>query len=85
MSTIHRSLWDVHGHDAETAGANVAEFAIGSLATMVSRNRRISINGKVPHLGSKLSMNPVGFGALLACIVAVHGVVFSLTYWLSKE
>lgn len=52
---------------------------------MVSRNRRIYIDGKVPHLGSKLSLNPVGFSALLACIVAVHGVVFGLTYWLSKD
>lgn len=81
---VSRSLWDIHGYSAERAGANIAEFAIGSLATMVSRNPRIYIDGKVPNLGSKLSINAVGFGALLACIVAVHGVVFGLTYWLSE-
>ncbi len=85
LNTIPRSLWDVHHHDAETAGANIAEFAIGSLATLVSRNPPININGMVPYLGSRLSISPVAFGALLACIVVVHGVVFGLTYWLSRK
>ncbi len=80
---ISRSFWDVHHYDAETAGANIAEFAIGSLAMLVSSNPPIYINGTVPYLGSRLSINPVAFGALLASIVAVHGVVFGLTYWLS--
>jgi len=91
MCTFLRSLWEVHVHDAEKAGANIAEiagenkaeFAIGSLATMVSRNPPIYINGTVPHLGSRLSISPVAFGAILGCIVVVHGVVFVLTYWLS--
>lgn len=85
LNTIPRSFWDVHHHDAETAGANIAEFAIGSLATLVSRNPPIYINGMVPYLGSRLSISPVAFGALLACIVVVHGVVFGLTYWLSRK
>lgn len=82
---LPRSSWDIHHQDAEKAGANIAEFAIGSLATMVNRNPPIYINGTVPHLGSRLSISSVAFGAILGCIVAVHGVVFALTYWLNSQ
>ena len=84
------SPWDLHHPDnktlindsAEKAGANIAEFAIRSLATMVARNPPLYIEGTVPHLGSRLSVNSVAFGVILGCIVVVHGIVFALTYWL---
>lgn len=50
---------------------------------MVARNPPIYMEGTVPHLGSRLRIDIVPFGALLSCIVVVHGMVFTLTYCLN--
>ena len=61
----------------------MALFAIGSLYTMVAENDPIYIEGTVPYLGSKVNVKWGPFIAILICIVATHGVVFALTYWLA--
>ena len=52
---------------------------------MVARNPHIYIEGMVPHLGSRLSIEIAPFGALLSCIVVIHGMVFTFTYCLNRR
>ena len=58
----------------------MAEFAIGSLSTMVSKNPPIIIDGTVPFLGSRVSVRWGSLNALLAVIVVTHFAVFALTF-----
>ena len=69
-------------HNASRVGANMAQFAIGSLVEMVKSNPSLQINGTVPYLGSRVSVQRGPFIAILVCIVATHFVVFALTYLL---
>ena len=52
---------------------------------MVNKNPPIYINGTVPYLGSRLSVQWGPFVAILVCIVATHFVVFALTYILAVK
>lgn len=71
-----RNRWEVHYHGTEHVGANMAEFAIGSLSTMTSRNPLIDVDGMVPHLGSCLTVYWVYLIALVFSIAAVHFLLF---------
>lgn len=62
----------------------MAEFAIGSLTTMISKNPQIEINGKIPFLGSRVSVRWASFSALLTFIVVAHFVVFALTFLVAR-
>ena len=73
--------WEVHNLSDERASANMAEFALRSLAGMVEANPVISLPGKVPHLGSHLTINsrfclgmviPLIVGHLAFCIVGIR-------------
>jgi hypothetical protein len=50
----------------------MAEFAIGSLSTMASKNPRIQFEGLVPHLGSRIDVSWRYLIPLFACIAGVH-------------
>ena len=54
----------------------MAEFALRSLATMVEENPVISLPGKVPQLGSHLTIIEPFCFTLLGCIVAGHLLLF---------
>ena len=82
---VVRSPWEIGNHNASVVGSKIAEFAMGSLITMIDRNRKMIINGTVPHLGSRLNVHWGPFVAILVCIVATHFVVFALTYWLLRD
>ena len=62
----------------------MAEFALGSLATMANLNPSIQIWGGVPHLGSHLTV----YGhwrpaiALLASIVGLHFALIITVVWM---
>lgn len=62
----------------------MAEFAIGSLSTMASKNPRIRIDGTVPHLGSRLDVRWPYVIALLTGIAGVHLVLFLLAIYTSR-
>ena len=62
----------------------MAEFAIGTLSTMVSRNSNITIPGTVPYLGSRIKVENGAFEALLVTIVVVQFLVFALTFWVVR-
>ena len=82
LTLLHVSShpWEVHGHNASKVGANMAEAALGSLATMVYKNPRINITGTVPYLGSKLNVRVKYFYSLLIVILVVHTIVFVSAY-----
>ena len=61
--------WEVHYLPDERASANMAEFALRSLAGMVEANPVISLPGKVPHLGSHLTIYKPFYGILITLIV----------------
>ena len=63
---------DVHGLPDERAGANMAEFALRSLAAMVEGNPVISLPGKVPQLGSHLTIHKCFCLGILSAIMAGH-------------
>lgn len=67
-----RADWEIHYHSPDEVGANMAKFALHSLATMVHRNQVIRIPGSVPYLGSRLNVYWQYFIPLLSCIVGVH-------------
>ncbi len=57
----------------------MAEFAIGSLATMASKNDRIEHEGMVPHLGSRLSVYWPYAISICVGIAATHLALFVAT------
>ena len=50
----------------------MAEFAIGSIATMASRNPQIQVDGRVPYLGSHVDVKWYYLIPLLAGISGAH-------------
>lgn len=59
----------------------MAEFALGSIATMASYNPPIQIPGHLPTLGSRLKVDwPFAF-SLLICIAGVHSALFAFTMY----
>ena len=65
----------MHFKDADGVGANMAEFAIGSISTMATKNPRISMQGTVPYLGSRLK---VLWGYAIPLLVSIAGVHLAL-------
>lgn len=76
-----RSPWEVHYKTKEMVGANMAEFALGSLSTMVSQNPAILIGGTIPFLSSRLLVSWGSLDTLLACVMVEHFAVSVVTYW----
>ena len=51
-----RSAWEVYFKEPDEVGADIAEFAIGSISTMARTNDQIQVDSLVPHLGSHLEV-----------------------------
>ncbi|KAL8847561.1 MAG: hypothetical protein Q9221_007420 [Calogaya cf. arnoldii] len=64
--------WEIHTSDPKDVGANMARFAIGSIAEMASANSQIQVLGLVPHLGSHLEIHWEYVIGLFAGIVITH-------------
>jgi hypothetical protein len=69
---LYRSAWEIHYKDPDAIGANMAEFAIGSLSTLATKNPRIDIQGTVPYLGSPINISWPYAITLFASIAGVH-------------
>lgn len=81
-----RADLEIHHHTPEQVGANMAKFALLSLATMVRRNPSVQIRGRVPYLGSRLTVYWQYFIALLSCIVGVHFALFVvIVLWVKRR
>ena len=66
--------------------ANMAEFAIASLAHMASQNPlSASFNGNLTHLGQKIDVHWQSAIPLLAAIVAGHVALFSAAVYVSRS
>ena len=81
---IFRAFWEVHNHRIDEVGANMASFALGSLAFMATSNPTFKAEGLVPILGYKLSINWNDVTALCACIVGVHFGLFAAAVFISR-
>lgn len=53
----------------------MAEFALGSIATMATKNPSIQIPGNLPTLGTRLEITWAFAIALLVCIASVHSAL----------
>ncbi len=64
----------------------MAEFALRSLAVMAERNPPIEVPGRVPHLGTRLTVyNHWRYLIiLLACIIAGHFAMFVASIWMAR-
>ena len=62
----------------------MAEFALGSIATMASDNPSIPIAGHLPILGSSLNVTWAFAIALLLCIAGAHSALFALAIYASR-
>ena len=78
FSSLH---WEVHFEEADQVGANMAEFAIGSISTMAYRNPQIPVNGLVPYLGSNIQVKWYYLIPLLAGISGAHLALFLLNIY----
>ena len=58
----------------------MAEFALGSIATLGSNNPPATIHGSLPRLGSHVDVNWAFAIALLVCIAGVHTVLSLLAF-----
>lgn len=80
LNLAFSSAYETHFRDADHVGADMAEFAIGSISTMASTNRQIQVESLVPHLGSRLNVHWYFVGPLLAGIAGVHLALFAANY-----
>ncbi len=71
-----RAAWEVHFKAPDQVGADMAEFAIGSISTMARTNRKIQVDSLVPHLGSHLEVKWYYVIPLVAGICGAHLVLF---------
>ena len=77
-----RDPWDIHRKDMDEVGANMAEFALGSIASMALKNPPAVISGSLPRLGSRLKVDWVYATAVFACIAAVHSALSTLAIYI---
>ena len=81
-----RSPWEIHYKDDDTVGANMAEFAIGSISHMASRNPfNVSFTGHLPHLGQSINVHWQSAIPLLAAIVAGHFLLYAAAVMVSRS
>ncbi|KAL8672247.1 MAG: hypothetical protein Q9168_003270 [Polycauliona sp. 1 TL-2023] len=64
--------WEIQNEDPKDVGANMARFAIGSIAEMASANSHIQVQGLVPYLGSHLEIHWEYVIGLFAGIIITH-------------
>ena len=78
------SRWEIHNQPINVVGSNMAEFALGSLASMAVRNPSVQTHGAVPILGFHLTVQWKFTCALCACIVIVHFLFFAMAVYTSR-
>lgn len=76
LNLVFSSAYETHFRSADQVGADMAEFAIGSISTMASTNRQIQVPSLVPHLGSSLKVHWYYVIFLLSSIAGVHLALF---------
>lgn len=79
------SAWEIHYKDADSVGANMAEFAIGSIAYMANRNPHISFQGNLTHLGQALDPHWQSAIPLLAVIIGAHVAIYATAIYASQH
>lgn len=60
----------------------MAEFALGSIATMASNNPSVQLNGQRPILGSTLEVVWKSAVALLVTILGAHTALSALAFYM---
>ncbi|KAL9009177.1 MAG: hypothetical protein Q9173_005772 [Seirophora scorigena] len=78
------SFWETDSLPAQAVGRRMAEFAIGSLASMANYNLQARIPGTLPTLGYSLSMHWEFIIALAAVITGVHCLLVGLILFIAS-
>ena len=81
---IPSTSWEIHFAETDHVGANMAEFAIGSLANLANSNPQIPLEGVVPYLGSRLQVFWPYTIALCVGILGLHLLLFLSTIIATK-
>ena len=75
----------MHFHSLDEVGADMAEFAIGSISTMATRNPQIHVESHwVPYLGSHIEVKWYYLIPLVASISGTHLALFILNICATK-
>ena len=85
LTDHRRSAWETHGHNMDKVGANMAEFALGSLSTLFNSGPQIQIQGTVPYLGSQLQVFWPYAITLLIAIAGAHFVIAFSVIWFTRH
>ncbi|KAI4126464.1 MAG: hypothetical protein LQ347_004963 [Umbilicaria vellea] len=72
------SFRETHNLDAQQVGADIAEFAVGSLVAMANLNPKQQVPGTLPTLGYHLDAHWQYIIALAACIGGFHCILVAL-------
>ncbi|KAL8777661.1 MAG: hypothetical protein Q9213_007760 [Squamulea squamosa] len=78
------SYWELDNLDVQGVGSRMAEFAIGSLASMANYNLHDRIPGTLPTLGFNLSVHWEYIIALAAVITGVHCLLVALILFIAR-
>lgn len=78
------SFWETDNLPAQAVGRRMAEFAIGSLASMSNYNLHTRIPGTLPTLGYSLSVKWEFIIALAAVITGVHSLLVGLILFIAR-
>ena len=85
LTDHRRSAWETHGESMDKVGANMAEFALGSLSTLFNTAPQIQIPGTVPYLGSRLQVFWPYAISLLIAIASAHLVIAFSVIWFTRH
>lgn len=78
------SFRETHNLNAQQVGADIAEFAVGSLAAMAKLNPKQYVRGTLPTLGYHLDAHWQYIIALAACIGGVHCLLVAIMLWIAR-
>ena len=85
-NTYGRTAWEIHYKDPDAVGANMAEFAIGSIAYMANKNpHNATFRGNLTHLGQALDPHWQSAIPLLAVIIGAHFTLFATAVYASQH
>ena len=79
------SRWEIHNLPINVVGSNMAEFALGSLASMAIRNPSVQFHGAVPILGFNLTVQWGYVGGLCGAIAFVHLLFIAAAVYTSSK
>jgi len=63
----------------------MAKFALGSLATMFTRNPRVPVSGPIPYLGNTLNVTWQYLIPLCAAIAGMHAALLLVTVLVMRD